>query len=210
MVTMNITSNLKEVEQQLGDIGKRQIPFAASMAMNATMKDVQRTLRGKTFAQAWTNRNKSFTKAATTITKRASKRNLETILQPARSGKSKSGVAGGGFLGRQESGAVKLPRGGSIAIPQEGPGLRRLAGGAIGKSKRPRANAKLVKIRARSGNELLIERQKRKSVVRYVLVKKAKGTARLRRYYPDAMKTIGRVMPGHWERAIIRAIKTAR
>ena len=153
MATIDVTHNLKEVERQLGEIGKRQVPFAASMMLNATMKDVQRTLRGKTFKQAWATRNKSFPKAATTITHRASKRKLETILQPARSGKSKSGVAGGGFLGRQESGATKMPRGGSIAIPQEGPGLRRLKGGANSKAKRPRANGKLVKVSARSGHE---------------------------------------------------------
>ncbi len=212
MAVLNINSNIAEVKAAYQQFAS-QIPFAASQAMNDSMKDAQSYLRGYSFpaAQPWTIRNRSFSKSQTTIYKWARKTDLEVRMGSVMDRKT-GRMAGEGFVQRQMSGAQKKPAGSAIAIPILGRGLKRLAGGSIPQGKKPRANPKLVKITTKRGTEILIEKQRsgKKIVPRYVLAKKARGTSPLRNLHADGFKTINATFPRRMSERLLRAVQTAR
>lgn len=191
---------------------RRQMPFAQSVMINKTMLNVQEQLRSVTYADRpeWTVRNRQLGKALTTFRNvdRANKRKLFAKLGPAM---SRGRLAGDGFVGRQRTGQTKRPRGSAIALPQLGPGLRRLKGGGISAAKKPRANKKLFKVKGRRGAELLMERQaKNKARLRYVLVKKARGTNPLKRMPETVLTTVKANAQGHFNEAVAMALRTAK
>lgn len=209
MIEINIESNLRAVEAQLGEF-QSQVPFAGSVAMNKTMTDVQKYLRTVTIPRAWTTRNKSLSKAIVGRRTHATKRKMIATISPVRGRDGR--LAGEGFLDRQYRGSTKIAKRNQIAVPVIQPGLRRLKSGAISKTKRPLNNKKLIKVSLGQNKALLLERQKRRkeAVVRYVLTPKARGTNRLQHYHRDAHRVVTRVLGGHWRTAINRAVRNAR
>ena len=60
MLTIEILHNLPELQADLTDLMKQQLPFATSLALNATIKDVRRRIVFSTWPKAFTVRNKPF------------------------------------------------------------------------------------------------------------------------------------------------------
>jgi len=199
---LEITIDTLSAEKHLTDMQKRQIPFALATTMNKSMIDAQRAVRGSAYNQVFTVRNRSLAKALTTIPSGhwANKSNLSVTMMNVRG-------AGDGFIERQIAGRTKIAKGRNIAVPVLGPGMRRLKGGGIPKSKKPRVMGDKL-VRKGAG---LYERQRKGLVKRYTLTKTARPNRRGRfRYHQTGTKVILRVVHGHWATAFSRALATAR
>jgi hypothetical protein len=218
MIEIDITSDINEAMKDVADFFWTQIPFAMSGAMNKTALDVQRHLRGVTIPNAWENRNKALPRAMTTFLPHDenprggltnAKDNRWSILIGPAAGRGGL-VAGEGFAERQVTGETKLPKGGAVAVPIIGPGLRRMAGGSIPSSKKPKNNKGNDKYFRLKGSRVLYERQKKDIVPRFVLAPVAQGTKNLARFYPDAFNVVDRVFSGHMNTRMNLAISTSR
>lgn len=222
MITVDITSDIDEAMKDVAKFFNRQIPYATMLSINATARDVQAKLRGDTIPNAWTVRNKALTNAMTTFipdeksgqgglfkTNNFLKGKDSIVIGPARG--QNGHLAGEGFAERQVTGATKTPKNQHIAVPQIGPGLKRLAGGSIPAGKKPKnildnerffIKGKAIYERmGKDGNRLRY---------RYALPTQAKGTTNLSGFFPAAFATVTAVFPGHFETAMNRAISTSR
>lgn len=222
MITVDITSDIDEAMKDVAKFFNRQIPYATMLSINATARDVQAKLRGDTIPNAWTVRNKALTNAMTTFipdeksgqgglfkTNNFLKGKDSIVIGPARG--QNGHLAGEGFAERQVTGATKTPKNQHIAVPQIGPGLKRLAGGSIPDAKKPKnildnerffiKGSAIYERMGRDGNRLRY---------RYALPTQAKGTTNLSGFFPAAFATVTAVFPGHFETAMNRAISTSR
>lgn len=219
MITIDITSDIEQAEKDVADFFRRQTRYVMLRSINDTARDVQKQLRDVTIPGAWTVRNKALARAMTTFVPEDGSLLFTTgnflmgkdrvVIGPAAGNNGR--LAGEGFSERQVTGATKTPKGSAIAIPKEGPGLKRLASGSIPsakKAKNLRGNPKFfVKGQALyermgvNGNKLRL---------RYSLAAQAKGTTALARFYPDAYATVDRVFSGHFEREMTLAISNSR
>lgn len=222
MITVDITSDIDEAMKDVAKFFNRQIPYATMLSINATARDVQAKLRGDTIPNAWTVRNKALTNAMTTFipdeksgqgglfkTNNFLKGKDSIVIGPARG--QNGHLAGEGFAERQVTGATKTPKNQHIAVPQIGPGLKRLAGGSIPAGKKPKnildnerffiKGSAIYERMGRDGNRLRY---------RYALPTQAKGTTNLSGFFPAAFATVTAVFPGHFETAMNRAISTSR
>ncbi len=220
MITFDITSDIDTATTEVAEFFRGQMSFVMDNAINNTARDVQRHLETVTIPKAWQTRNKALPRAMTRFIPDASgqagllnsrsKAGKKSIVIGPAAGKG-GWLAGEGFSERQVTGATKTPRGGAIAIPKEGPGLKRLASGSMPSRLKPknlRGNKKFfVK------GDVLYERMGSKGDslrMRYVLAKQAQGTKRLGRFYPDAYSVTDRVFSGHFHTAMMRAIRSSR
>lgn len=219
MITIDITSDIEQAEKDVADFFRRQTRYVMMRSINDTARDVQRHLRDVTIPKGWTVRNKALSRAMTSFIPEGGSGLFTTgnflagkqsvIIGPAA---GKGGiVAGEGFAERQVTGATKVPKGSAIAIPNIGPGLKRLASGSIPSAKKPknlRGNEKFfVKGKA------LYERMGAngdKLRLRYGFAAQAKGTTALARFYPDAFFVTDKVFSGHFTTAMNLAISTSR
>ena len=222
MITVDITSDIDEAMKDVAKFFNRQIPYATMLSINATARDVQAKLRGDTIPNAWTVRNKALTNAMTTFipdeksgqgglfkTNNFLKGKDSIVIGPARG--QNGHLAGEGFAERQVTGATKTPKNQHIAVPQIGPGLKRLAGGSIPAGKKPKnildndrffiKGKAIYEKMGKDGNRLRY---------RYALPTQAKGTKNLAAFYPDAFAVVTSAFPGHFETAMNRAISTSR
>jgi hypothetical protein len=114
------------------------------------------------------------------------------------------------FIARHITGGTKTSStGGRLAIPVNIP---RTGTGRIPKARKPRAiTAKKSTriVRGKTGNNLIIEKFKGQSIVRYVLAPSAK-IERSFRFYQDGERVIQRVFSGHWNSAMQRAFATSK
>lgn len=197
---LDIQSNINEFEREATEMELQQVPFAASVAINNSVKDVRRVIVGSTWPKAFVVRNKAFPGVVLRI-KFSSKYNLEAVLFDQ---------LGREYLERHTTGGVKTASGGgNLAIPINVP---RTGTGRIPKSKKPRAlTAKKSTriVRGKGGKNLIIERFKGQTVVRYVLSPSAKIDSRFR-FYEDAADTFERVIAGHWNSAMDRALRSSK
>lgn len=200
MLTLDITSNIDAVERGASDFFRSQVPFATSVAINESLKDVRRRIIGSTWPSAFTVRNKRFPGVVFKM-KFSTKRHLEAELFDQ---------LGRDYLDRHTTGGVKRASGGSrLAIPLN---VARSGTGRIPKNRKPRAitGKKSTRVvRGKTGNDLIVERFKGKTVVRYVLAPSAKIEKSFR-FYEDAADTFERVISGHWSRAMDRALSTSK
>lgn len=171
----------------LSRLSDGDIAFATSQALNETMVMAQEHVRRDTYLKAFTQRNRALSKALTTIpnAERATKRKLSVRMVNVRDGKT-GRMAGEGFIERQIEGGRKTAKGGNIAIPVLGRGLRRGTGGSIPKGKKPANNPKLFKI----GNKLVERTGKRTIVTRFILTPTAKPSATRFEYLTEGEKVI--------------------
>ena len=223
MITVDITSDIDEAMKDVAKFFNRQIPYATMLSINATARDVQAKLRGDTIPNAWTVRDKNLATGMTEFipdeksgqpglfrTNNFLKGKDTIVIGPARSKRS-GWLAGEGFAERQVTGATKTPKNQHIAVPQIGPGLKRLAGGSIPAGKKPKnildnerffiKGKAIYEKMGKDGNRLRY---------RYALPTQAKGTTNLSGFFPAAFATVTAVFPGHFETAMNRAISTSR
>lgn len=199
MLHLDITSNIEEVQRGASDFFRSQVPFATSLAINNSMRDVRRVIVNTTWRKAFTVRNQAFPGVVFRI-KFSKKYDLEAELYDQ---------LGRDFLERHVTGGIKTARGRNLAIPVN---VSRTATGRIPKSKKPRvltAKKSTRIIRGKGGKNLIIEKFKGQTIVRYVLSPSAKIDSRFR-FYEDAADTFERVIAGHWTHAMDRALRTSK
>ena len=122
---LDISSNIDEFEREATEMELQQVPFAASVAINNSAKDVRRVVIGSTWPKAFKVRNKAFPGVVLRI-KFSTKYDLEAAVFDQ---------LGREYLERHTTGGVKRPTGGkNLAIPVNVP---REASGRIVKSKKP-------------------------------------------------------------------------
>ncbi len=105
---MSFASNIRDVERDLSDAARRQLPFATSVALNDTVADVQKNETRRLSKQL--DRPTPFTKRAYAI-RRASKRRLVATVYARR--------IQAAYLSKQEDGGVNKPKGRAIVLPQK-------------------------------------------------------------------------------------------
>lgn len=197
---LDIQSNIDAFERGATEMELQQVPFVTSVAINNSVKDVRRVIVGSTWQKAFKVRNRAFPGVVFRI-KFSSKYDLEAVLFDK---------LGREYLERHVTGGVKRASGGgNLAIPIN---IQRTGTGRIPKSKRPRsltAKKSTRVIRGKGGKDLIVERFKGKTYVRYVLAPSAKIDSRFR-FYEDAADTFERVIAGHWNTAMLRALRTSR
>ncbi len=200
MLELDIQSNIDEFERDATAMELQQVPFAASVAINNSMKDVRRVIVGPTWSKAFTVRNKAFPGVVFKI-KFSRKGDLEAVLFDK---------LGREYLETHTTGGIKTASGGGrLAIPVNVP---RTGTGRIPKSKKPRsitAKKSTRIVRGKGGKNLIIEQFKGQTIVRYVLSPSAKIDKRFR-FYEDAADNFERVIVGHWDTAMDRAIRSSR
>jgi len=206
MIIPDIIIDDAPVKAFLNMLGRNDVAYGTANAMNRTMNQAQDAVRKEAYLAAFTQRNSSLAKALTTIpnAERANKRKLQVRMMNVRDSRTGK-MAGEGFIERQIAGAVKRPRGSSIAIPTLGKGLRRLTGGRLPAGKKPRTNPKLFKV----GNKL-VERQRKKLITRFVLAKSAKPNKRGRfDYLGVGVREIKQNIQRNWTREMQSIIARA-
>lgn len=144
---ISVKSNISTVAKALDAFGKRQIPFATSLALNDAAFAVRKEIVERTFPDSFTMRNKRFPGAMFRVGK-ASKRNLVATV---------SDVLGRDYMTRQAEGGTKLPRGKHIAIPSRQ--IKRTGTGKVPAAKQPRnvLSGKGYRTQLRSGQPVIAE-----------------------------------------------------
>lgn len=195
----DLVIDTKEFEKQMNGVAKKQLPFATSLALNATMEQVQKKiitdLPGKfTLRKQWW---KPRTKYGINLEK-SNKRSLSAAV-----------FTRAPWMQLHETGGTKLPRGTHLAMPTGN--LKRTKKGLIGKAKWPRNLRRKFVIKSKSGHqELIMQRKsKRKIHVVYVLEHQAK-IKKTWGFVETGLKVARKVFPKNWDEAFTKAIRTAR
>jgi len=184
----------------LGETLSKQLPFAASRALNDTAFDVRKRIVGSTWPKAFKVKNTRFAGRTFKVLVKADKFNLTSVV-----GGEFSYPWVEAWVARQISGGDKRSHtGGLVAIPVN---ARRNATGSIKLSDKP-VNLKNKFIRnTKGGNKVILTRDRstKELTVRYVLVPKA-HIAPAFRFYQDAEDTVLRTFIGHLDFRIASAV----
>ena len=202
MMDLDVRAHVRGATRYLGFVHRRQIPFATSMALNDTAFQVRKRIVERTYPRAFNVRNRRFPDIAFRVRK-ASKRKLRASVYDR---------LGRASLGLHAEGGTKRPRGRHLAVP--GSNVKRTATGKVGKARQPRtvlSRGKAFKVR-RGRGEMIFERigsKGKKLKLLYVLTPSARNDKRFP-FHKDAMSTATRAFPRNFDRALARAIATAR
>lgn len=152
-------------------IAESQLPFATSRAMNSAAFEARGFLVNDLWGRSIQQRNRAFAGRAIRVSQRATKTNLVVEIRD---------TLGRDAFERQASGQFRSPLGGRnhLAVPV---GVKRLASGAIGKTKRPRAILQQDRVFATDTGILQRMRDGRLKVL-YVLTTAAKVQRRFPAY----------------------------
>lgn len=192
-----------DVDQALKDTQdffRSQVPYAISLAINATAFDVRRQVVEVTFPTAFKQRNKSFPKYAFRVTEKATKSDPVAVV---------GDVTGRDWLARQSDGGTKTGKtGGRVAIPVSE--TMRKSGGAIAKGLKPRNLKRSYVRQAGSDKKLIFERKGRgDSVLRYVLQNSAAIPA-IFPFYADSERVAVTSFLKNYDDGLLKAIRSSR
>ena len=132
MLTVNVSSNYKNLSRSLDQVGRKRLPFAFAKTLNQTMKAVEKYTVARTYPRAFDVRNSSFFKASM-FTGSAVRRSTKTKLRVSARDRFDRGN-----LQLHTTGGTKRARSGRIAIPSRFTKATRGARG-VRKALRPRA-----------------------------------------------------------------------
>ena len=201
---MQISIDVSDVQRQLGSLHK-QLPFAASQAINATSKDVQKAIINR-IHNVFNVRRPLFVQRSVKI-RFAKKHDLEAQIAIADLG----GKPTADILSKFETGDDKLPtRSRVLAVPAGD--IRRTARGIITKQQQLGNLKRSFYLKTKAGHEYIFQRtgKPRKAIrMRYILKPRVQIDDRLR-FVQTGKRVVDRVMAGHMNTAIKRAIATAR
>lgn len=197
-----IESDIDAATRDVMNFFSEQVPFAFSVAINATAFQVRKQIVEVTFNRDFTVRNPSFARALFRTGDKATKRNLMTTV-------GQVALRGGdrGYIETHAEGGTKVPRGRNIAVPIA-PGNVRTSTGRVASTKKPR-NLKNSFFRNVKGNTILFERKRNKIEAVYVLQKSAPIQKRFD-FYEDAMTKATEVFSGALGSAMDRAVRSSR
>ena len=150
---ISMKTNISKFTKAIDLIGKSQIPFATSRALNETAKDVREQILTGTYPRSFTVRNKQFAKRMFKVD-RSTKRKLVARVYDS---------LGRDYMAMQESGGTKKPKGNNLAIPTDQ--IKRGARG-IPKGRRPRAlinpGNKSFRQTLPNGQDVILQRRTKK------------------------------------------------
>ena len=171
---ISVKSNISAVTKALDAFGKRQIPFATSLALNDAAFALRKEIVERTYPDSFTVRNKRFAGAMFRVGK-ASKRNLTATV---------SDVLGRDYMAMQAEGGIKRPRGRNIAIPSRQ--IKRTATGKVPMAKQPRnvLGGKGYRTTLRSGQPVIAENVGRGAAKRQRVLYLLEPTARIPKRFP--------------------------
>ena len=171
---ISVKSNISAVTEALDAFGKRQIPFATSLALNDAAFALRKEIVERTYPDSFTVRNKRFAGAMFRVGK-ASKRNLTATV---------SDVLGRDYMAMQAEGGIKRPRGRNIAIPSRQ--IKRTATGKVPMAKQPRnvLGGKGYRTTLRSGQPVIAENVGRGAAKRQRVLYLLEPTARIPKRFP--------------------------
>lgn len=197
---LDLQVNTIGVLKFLETVHKKQVPYATSSALNATIFEVRKEIVGRTWEAAFEARNKRFPNTLFRVRK-ATKRRFSVTLYDR---------LGRASLDLHAKGAVKRPKAGSLAIPTGN--IKRTASGKISKARRPQGlrNSFVADLRGRG--RAVWQRYGRdgsKLRLMYDLERSAQISKRFM-FYEDAEKVALRQYPRQWDKSFMRAVRTAR
>lgn len=234
-------SNLRDIERDLSDVARRQVPFAIALAVNETAADLIE-LNKRSMAREF-DRPTRWTLNAFHFTRATKSRPVATI-------KRKDVAASRDYLLRQAEGGPRkqtglerllnsrLAHGGQVGFVVPTKHMPRNAYGNMqpGQVQRILSGLKAQGDGAQNETKASGKRQRRSGAVRYfvpkdggraspgVYMRKGKAkplkvlafTSKNPRYkarfkfYPNMEKATARLLPGHFAKALARAVATAR
>lgn len=198
---LSLRSNVRDVERDLSDAARRQLPFATSVALNDTAKDIQKNETRRLSKRL--DRPTPFTKRAYGV-RRATKRRLEArvFVKPIQAR----------YLEKQEDGGLVRPKGRALLVPHKAR-VNKYGNLPRGAVKRMVANPKVFSGTPKGGRRGpgLYERQGRnKRLVRLITyTKSARYRPRLG-FKQSARKTAIARFPVHLQRALVKAWASRR
>lgn len=190
---IKIASDLKKLEKKLTQIERKQLPYAASVALNETIKDVEKGLKRQLKKDI--DRPTPFTLKAFRI-KRSTKRNLvaEISIKPIQAK----------YLGYQiDGGTRRAKRAAPVIIPRE-------------KQRNKYGNLPRGKLRRLAGRGSLVVKngfvgQKMARKIKPIAYLADKATYKKRfKFYERAKKTTRATLPRRLGASIRRALSTAK
>lgn len=189
--------NIREVERGLSDFAQRQLPFAVSVALNATADDVAKNAT-KGLARRL-DRPTRFTLRAFAVLRSTKNRLAARVFAKDRQAE---------YLAFQEQGGERAPSGRAIVVPV---GIRRNQHGNIAKGGVKRALARPDTFSGAPAGRAGGIYQRTRTGLRLLVSYAAKAVYRPRlRFRADAEKTARARFPVQFERALLRALATAR
>lgn len=197
---MSFTRNIKAVERDLSDMARKQLPFALSVALNATAEDIQKNETRR--LSKVLDRPTPFTKRAYRV-RRSSKRHLEARVFAMR--------AQAKYLGRLEDGGIATPKRRALVLPQKAR-VNRYGNLPRGSVRRAIARPNVFSTRNKGGpgGPGVFQRMKSGKIKKLVsYVKRATYRPQLG-FRDSAAKTARRRFPVHVERALAKAFATRR
>ena len=208
VVSLSIRDNIAQVQKRLTAIERRQIPFAASQAINDTVKDIRKRIVEVTAPRAFTLRNRRFISSQLRM-EFATKRRLVGAVFDAK---------GRGQLELHARGGIKRPRGRHLAIPTEDVKAKRTGSGRIPKRLTPRTvlnkagRRRAFVVTFRSGQEAIVRRigKGRQPLEVLHLLERRARIPRSFRFFEDAKKVTKARFKRHFERRLRQALRTAR
>ena len=199
MLQIDVSDNVSEALKGIDDFFRGQVPFVTSQALNDTAFNIRTRIVGSTWPKAVTMRNRVFPGRVFKVGKKATKADLEAVVQ---------GDPEFDYVERLADGGTKVPRGNWIAVPVDG--IRRNRGGSISKAYKPRMlkNSFIREMKNGKGKVILQRGKDGENVVKYILIKRAQIPATFR-FEEDATDTALRVFSGHWSTRMARVINAS-
>jgi len=196
---ISLHSNLRDVERDLSDAARRQLPFATSLALNATAGEIQKNETRRLDKRL--DRPTPFTKKAYAI-RRSSKRRLEArvFVKPIQAR----------YLRMQEEGGTRRPKGRAIVLPQKAR-VNKYGNLPRGSVKRQVSKPNVFSGRPKGSGRGpgVYRRQGRKLIKLVSYTGRASYEPRLG-FRQSAAKTAARRFPVHFERSLRKAFSTRR
>lgn len=200
---MKIKHNIREVERGLSDFARKQLPFAVARAINDTLRDVKRNTE-KRMARA-IDRPTPFTLRAWALRFATKARQGGAIFAKSRQAS---------YLRWLETGGTRHPERRAIVVPA---GVRTNRYGNMARGAVPKALASDKAFsgqpRGRGGAAGIWQRVGRKGAQKLRLLVRYAARAVYRQglgFKSGAEKTAEARLPGHFEKRLREAIKTAR
>lgn len=202
-MAIDMSSDVDRVARSLDDLGRRQLPFAISRTINATLFDIRRHQVEHTFPTAFDLRNKSLPRVALRV-------EVSTKLDLTGRLFDRLNLS---YLEKHARGGVKIPIGRHLAIPTNELRGRRGAKG-MPKNLRPRQvlnKPKAFRQKVR-GQDMILQRTGRKRLPvkpLYVMEPRARLPKRLA-FYEDGARVFVERVGFNFSREFDRAVGTAK
>lgn len=113
---VSVSADIKKLTKGLSKVQKKQIPFAASQALNTLGFDVRKTLQ--TVLPDYIDQPTPYTIRAVQVEKSSKKKLITEVgFRSKRFGKGKGSVEPASYMGLQIGGGSRIPKGRAIPVP---------------------------------------------------------------------------------------------